>query len=231
MTSSCLMSPTRGSGVCLAVRFHRTAFLLVGSRQVRLSSTEYGIECRNGRVGCDAADATSGGPSPVDDLATRSPTWRSSCSPAAGSTRSASTTSPRRPESPAARCFATTRRRTRSRGAISTPTCSTCATCSRPSIPAVPIEQALRDALLAFNTFDESETARHRLRMQVILRTTELQAYSMTMYAGWRDVIAEFVARRLGRRPTIWCRRRWRGRCSASRCRPTSTGWPTSRCR
>ena len=57
---------------------------------------------------------------------------------------------------------------------------------------------ALRSALLAFNTFDEGETARHRRRMRVILQTDELQAYSMTMYAGWRRVIAEFVARRAG---------------------------------
>jgi hypothetical protein len=34
--------------------------------------------------------------------------------------------------------------------------------------------------------------------MRVILQTAELQAYSMTMYAGWRKVIAEFVARRSG---------------------------------
>jgi mycofactocin system transcriptional regulator len=66
--------------------------------------------------------------------------------------------------------------------------------------PDVPTEQALRAALLAFNTFDESETARHRLRMRVILKTTELQAYSMTMYAGWRAVIADFVARRCGQK-------------------------------
>lgn len=32
--------------------------------------------------------------------------------------------------------------------------------------------------------------------MRVILQTAELQAYSMTMYAGWREVIAGFVARR-----------------------------------
>ncbi|OJZ65320.1 mycofactocin system transcriptional regulator [Mycobacterium paraffinicum] len=62
--------------------------------------------------------------------------------------------------------------------------------------PYIPLGQALRDALLAFNTFDESETARHRQRMRVILQTAELQAYSMTMYAGWREVIAGFVARR-----------------------------------
>lgn len=62
--------------------------------------------------------------------------------------------------------------------------------------PNMPLGKALRVALLAFNTFDESETLRHRQRMRVILQTAELQAYSMTMYAGWREVIAEFVARR-----------------------------------
>lgn len=68
--------------------------------------------------------------------------------------------------------------------------------------PAVPIGEALRTALLAFNTFDEAETARHRQRMRVILETAELQAYSMTMYAGWRMVVAAFVARRLGAKPS-----------------------------
>jgi TetR/AcrR family transcriptional regulator, regulator of mycofactocin system len=66
--------------------------------------------------------------------------------------------------------------------------------------PEVPTEQALRAALLSFNTFDESETTRHRLRMRVILKTAELQDYSMTMYAGWRDVIADFVALRCGQK-------------------------------
>ncbi|WP_197504763.1 mycofactocin system transcriptional regulator [Mycobacterium sp. 852002-51163_SCH5372311] len=66
----------------------------------------------------------------------------------------------------------------------------------------VPLGEALRAALLAFNTFDESETARHRQRMRVILKTEELQAYSMTMYAGWREVIAEFVAGRQGVKTT-----------------------------
>ncbi len=68
--------------------------------------------------------------------------------------------------------------------------------------PQVPLGTALRAALLAFNTFDESETVRHRQRMRVILQTPELQAYSMTMYAGWREVIAEFVARRSAAEPT-----------------------------
>ncbi|WP_333892422.1 mycofactocin system transcriptional regulator [Mycolicibacterium gadium] len=64
--------------------------------------------------------------------------------------------------------------------------------------PDVGIDAALRTALLAFNTFDDAETARHRQRMRVILQTAELQAYSMTMYAGWRAVVVAFVARRLG---------------------------------
>lgn len=68
--------------------------------------------------------------------------------------------------------------------------------------PDVALGDALRAALLAFNTFDECETARHRRRMRVILQTAELQAYSMTMYGGWRAVIADFVARRAGAKPT-----------------------------
>jgi TetR/AcrR family transcriptional regulator, regulator of mycofactocin system len=68
--------------------------------------------------------------------------------------------------------------------------------------PRVRLGEALRAALLAFNTFDESETVRHRQRMRVILQTPELQAYSMTMYAGWREVIAEFVAGRRGAKTT-----------------------------
>ena len=68
--------------------------------------------------------------------------------------------------------------------------------------PRVSMGEALRAALLAFNTFDECETVRHRQRMRVILETAELQAYSMTMYAGWREVMAGFVAGRLGVKTT-----------------------------
>lgn len=67
--------------------------------------------------------------------------------------------------------------------------------------PQAPMRVALRAALLDFNTFEASEAARHRQRMRVILQTAELQAYSMTMYAGWREVVARFVARRTGDRP------------------------------
>jgi mycofactocin system transcriptional regulator len=68
--------------------------------------------------------------------------------------------------------------------------------------PQVATGEALRAALLEFNTFDECETVRHRQRMRVILETAELQAYSMTMYAGWREVMAGFIAARLGVKTT-----------------------------
>jgi mycofactocin system transcriptional regulator len=65
-----------------------------------------------------------------------------------------------------------------------------------------PMSVALRSAVLAFNRFDDAETAHHRQRMRVILETAALQAHSMTMYAGWRTVVADFVARRLGLKGT-----------------------------
>lgn len=64
--------------------------------------------------------------------------------------------------------------------------------------PDVAVGPALRSVLLAFNHFDDDEEERHRQRMRVILQTAALQAYSMTMYAGWRAVVAEFVGSRLG---------------------------------
>src|SRR3954469_7431369 len=41
----------------------------------------------------------------------------------------------------------------------------------------------------------------HRERMRLILETPALQAHSVLRYAAWRAVIAEYVARRLGRPP------------------------------
>ncbi len=68
--------------------------------------------------------------------------------------------------------------------------------------PDVPIGAALRSMLLAFHDFGEDETGLYRRRMRVILQTDALQAHSMTMYAGWRAVVADFVARRLGLAPS-----------------------------
>lgn len=65
----------------------------------------------------------------------------------------------------------------------------------------VPLSAALTAALLDFNTFPDSEAEHHRARMGLILGTPALQGYSSVMYQGWRKVIAEFVARRLGIAP------------------------------
>lgn len=65
----------------------------------------------------------------------------------------------------------------------------------------IPLADALCEALLSFNTYDDQEMAQHRRRMRVILETAGLQAYSMTMYAGWREVIAAYVAQRIGAAP------------------------------
>ena len=65
----------------------------------------------------------------------------------------------------------------------------------------IPLAEALREALLSFNTYDDQEMAQHRRRMRVILETAGLRAYSMTMYAGWREVIAAYVAQRIGAAP------------------------------
>ena len=68
--------------------------------------------------------------------------------------------------------------------------------------PTAPLRVSLRAALLDFNSFDDFNTERHRERMRLILTTSELQAYSMTMYAGWRAVVGDFVARRTGAQTT-----------------------------
>ena len=64
-----------------------------------------------------------------------------------------------------------------------------------------PIREALRTALLAFNSSTTPRRPGTANGCGVILETEALQAYSMTMYAGWRAVVAEFVARRLGVKP------------------------------
>ncbi|NLU81677.1 mycofactocin system transcriptional regulator [Rhodococcus sp. HNM0569] len=61
----------------------------------------------------------------------------------------------------------------------------------------LPMSTALAAALLDFNTFPAEETANHRRRMELILRVPALQAHSALMYAGWRDVVAQYAARRL----------------------------------
>lgn len=66
----------------------------------------------------------------------------------------------------------------------------------------IPLADGIRSALLEFNTFPEDEKPVHRQRMALILRNSALQSYSMLMYEGWREVIADYVAKRTDSAPT-----------------------------
>ena len=65
----------------------------------------------------------------------------------------------------------------------------------------MPLMDALRVALVDFNRVDPSQIPWHRRRMQLILRVPALVAHSTLRFAAWRQVVAEFVAERTGRRP------------------------------
>ncbi|TNC28974.1 mycofactocin system transcriptional regulator [Amycolatopsis alkalitolerans] len=67
--------------------------------------------------------------------------------------------------------------------------------------PDVPLVDAIRGALVDFNRVDPAEAPWHRRRMELILTTPALQAHSTLRYADWRQVLAEFVAKRLGTPP------------------------------
>ena len=67
--------------------------------------------------------------------------------------------------------------------------------------PDQPFMDALRDAVVAFNRMDPEQVPLHRRRMALILHVSALQAHSTLMYAAWRNVVAEFVARRFDRQP------------------------------
>lgn len=61
-----------------------------------------------------------------------------------------------------------------------------------------PLRDALADALVAFNTFPDSQTEVHRVRMRLLLTVDELRAHSTLVYADWRRAVAGFVADRRG---------------------------------
>ena len=62
---------------------------------------------------------------------------------------------------------------------------------------ATPVMEAIRIAVLDFNTVPATEQPWHRKRLALILSTPALQAHSTLRYAEWRHVVNEFVARRL----------------------------------
>jgi mycofactocin system transcriptional regulator len=65
----------------------------------------------------------------------------------------------------------------------------------------IPLYDALRAAVIDFNSFPETDLPLHRQRMEILLRTPTLVAHSALRYQSWRQVIADFVAARLGVRP------------------------------
>ncbi|HXV92671.1 MAG TPA: mycofactocin system transcriptional regulator [Pseudonocardia sp.] len=64
--------------------------------------------------------------------------------------------------------------------------------------PDIPVMEGVRAAVLDFNDVAPSEQPWHRRRLRLILGTPALQAHSTLRYAAWRQVVAEYVAARLG---------------------------------
>jgi len=67
--------------------------------------------------------------------------------------------------------------------------------------PGQPWMEALRAAVVDFNSLDPALVPLHRDRMDLILHVPALQAYATLMYARWRDVVTRFVAERTGEKP------------------------------
>ena len=65
----------------------------------------------------------------------------------------------------------------------------------------VPMVEALRQAVVRFNSLPPEAVPAHRERMALILRVPALQAHSTLRYAAWREVVAAFAARRLDAEP------------------------------
>jgi mycofactocin system transcriptional regulator len=66
----------------------------------------------------------------------------------------------------------------------------------------LPLIDALREAVVASNTYAPEQLPELRIRMTLIATVPALQAHSMLRYEAWRDAVAELAARRLGGSPT-----------------------------
>lgn len=64
-----------------------------------------------------------------------------------------------------------------------------------------PVLVAVHLAVVEFNRFPADARPPHIERMRLILTTPELQAHSVLRYEEWRQVIAEYVARRTSAQP------------------------------
>ncbi|MGW4736347.1 mycofactocin system transcriptional regulator [Streptomyces shenzhenensis] len=66
----------------------------------------------------------------------------------------------------------------------------------------LPLIDALRGAVVEFNSFDPAEVPWHRQRMDLILSVPTLQADATLRYEAWRRIVTEFAARRTGLLPS-----------------------------
>jgi TetR/AcrR family transcriptional regulator, regulator of mycofactocin system len=64
--------------------------------------------------------------------------------------------------------------------------------------PDEPLMDVVRRAVVAFNDYGVDELPELRIRMGLITSVPALQGHSMLRYRDWCEVIAEFVAARLG---------------------------------
>jgi mycofactocin system transcriptional regulator len=68
--------------------------------------------------------------------------------------------------------------------------------------PDLPLWEAIREAIIAYNSFDDAALPQHRRRMCLLLETPALLAHSELRYTAWRSVVADFIAARLHQRAT-----------------------------
>lgn len=65
----------------------------------------------------------------------------------------------------------------------------------------LPLLEAVGRGIIEFNRFPDDASPSHVERMRLILTTPTLQAHSALRYAEWRQVVADYAARRLGVAP------------------------------
>ena len=73
--------------------------------------------------------------------------------------------------------------------------------CLDATAPDVPLHEALGHAVVESNRYEDEQLPELRIRMRLITGVPALQAHSALRYAEWREVIAVWVAQRLGCRP------------------------------
>jgi TetR/AcrR family transcriptional regulator, regulator of mycofactocin system len=73
--------------------------------------------------------------------------------------------------------------------------------CLDATAPDVPLHDALGRAVVESNRYEDEQLPELRIRMRLITGVPALQAHSALRYAEWREVIAVWVAQRLGGGP------------------------------